>query len=87
MPVMSAVGQAFCRSLPWRFFAHRAVLPWALDGRRLGGDVLEIGGGSGAMADGAARAYPSVHLTVVDIDNAMVRSDAPPRHPVARDAG
>jgi ubiquinone/menaquinone biosynthesis C-methylase UbiE len=34
--------------------------------------VLEIGGGSGAMADGAARLFPRAHLTVTDIDPDMV---------------
>jgi len=74
MPVMSAVERAFCRSGPWRAFARRLVLPWALRGRRLAGDVLEIGGGSGAMADGVARAHPAAQLTVTDIDEAMVEA-------------
>lgn len=72
MPVMSAVEGAFCRSAPWRSFARRRVLPWALDGHPLCGDVLEIGGGSGAMAAGVARIFPDLRLTVTDVDNAMV---------------
>ena len=72
MPVMSAVESAFCRSSPWRAFARRVVLPWALDDRSLAGDVLEIGAGSGAMAAGAAEAYPAARLTVTDVDPAMV---------------
>lgn len=72
MPVMSAVESAFCRSAPWRSFARQHVLPWTLDGLSLWGDVLEIGGGSGAMADGVARQFPDVHLTVTDVDDAMV---------------
>lgn len=72
MPVMSRIESAFCRSAPWGSFARRVVLPWALDGHQLIGDVLEIGGGSGAMADGVARRFPSAHLTVTDVDNAMV---------------
>lgn len=72
MPVMSAIEGAFCRSSPWRTFARRRVLPWALDGFVLQGDVLEIGGGSGAMADGVARSFPAVRLTVTDVDEAMV---------------
>lgn len=71
MPVMSAIESAFCRSAPWRSFARRAVLPWALDGQTLDGDVLEIGGGSGAMAHGVARAFPTARLVVTDIDEAM----------------
>lgn len=72
MPVMSAIEGAFCRSTPWRSFARRTVLPWALDGHPLDGEVLEIGGGSGAMADGVARQFPNTRLTVTDVDAAMV---------------
>ncbi|MBZ5736408.1 class I SAM-dependent methyltransferase [Nocardioides sp. TRM66260-LWL] len=71
---MSVIEGAFCRSGPWRSFARRRVLPWALAGHPLSGDVLEIGGGSGAMAAGVARAYPGVRLTVTDVDEAMVAS-------------
>jgi SAM-dependent methyltransferase len=69
---MSQIEQAFCRSAPWRVFARRAVLPWVLAGAELRGDVLEIGAGSGAMAEGMLRHYPDVHLTVSDVDEAMV---------------
>ena len=72
MPVMSAVESTFCRSIPWRSFARRRVLPWTLDGITLSGDVLEIGGGSGATAEGVLLAYPDVRLTVTDVDKAMV---------------
>lgn len=72
MPVMSVVEQAFCRSAAWECAARRTVLPWALDGHELAGDVLEIGGGAGAMADGVARTRPDVRLTVTDLDEAMV---------------
>ena len=72
MPLMSAIEGAFCRSGPWRSYARRRVLPWALDGHRLAGQVLEIGGGSGAMAAGAAAMFPDAHLTVTDVDQAMV---------------
>lgn len=74
MPVMSVVESTFCRSGPWRAAARRVVLPWALSGHALEGDVLEIGGGSGAMAEGVARTYPGVRLTMTDLDESMVRS-------------
>lgn len=74
MPVMSAIEGAFCRSSAWRSFARRGVLPWALDGHHLSGEVLEIGGGSGAMAAGMARMFPDAHVTVTDLDQAMVGS-------------
>ncbi len=74
MPVMSALERAFCRSAPWGVVARRVVLRWALNGYELTGDVLEIGGGSGAMAEGVAATFPAVRLTVTDIDEAMVAS-------------
>ena len=72
MPTMSRFQSAFCRSAPWRGFARRVVLPWALQGFRPGGDVLEIGAGSGAMAAEVLAMYPDVRLTVTDVDDTMV---------------
>lgn len=68
---MSAVEAAFCRSAPWRSFARRTVLPWALQ-EPLSGRVLEIGAGSGAMAAGVVALCPDATLTVTDVDPAMV---------------
>jgi len=62
MPARSAVEQVFCRSAPWRVFTQRLVLPWALDGRELDGDVLEIGGGGGAMAEQLLGRFPGTQL-------------------------
>ncbi len=76
MPVMSALEGAFCRSGLWRRFATRQVRPWALGGFVLRGDVLEIGGGSGAMAEGMAHAFPEARLTVTDVDDTMVAAAA-----------
>ncbi|MDN5798159.1 MAG: class I SAM-dependent methyltransferase [Intrasporangium sp.] len=83
---MSAIEGAFCRSSPWRAFARRRMLPWALDGFDLHGDVLEIGAGSGAMAQGVARTLPDARLTVTDLDEAMVAAAAARlhRHPGVR---
>lgn len=72
MPEMTSFGQAFCRSAPWRWFARHALLPWALQGEQLSGDVLEIGSGSGAMAAEVLRRFPDVQLTATDYDHAMV---------------
>ena len=71
MPTMSAFEGAFCRSAPWRLAARR-VVRWATQGVSLTGDVLEIGGGSGATADELARANPSLRLTTTDYDPVMV---------------
>ena len=72
MPTMSRIEAAYCRSPPWRWFARRVVLPWALQGTEPHGDVLEIGAGSGAMAAELLRAHPGVSLTATDIDEEMV---------------
>jgi ubiquinone/menaquinone biosynthesis C-methylase UbiE len=72
MPEMSKVAQLACRSAPWRLFAARVVLPWALQGSELRGDVLEIGCGSGAMAAAVLRRHPHVRLTATDFDRSMV---------------
>jgi ubiquinone/menaquinone biosynthesis C-methylase UbiE len=48
------------------------VLPWALQGERLDGEVLEIGGGSGAMAARLLATDPTLRMTVTDYDEAMV---------------
>lgn len=76
MPVMSKVEQAFCRSAPWRWFAGRVVLPWALQGSSLTGTVLELGGGTGVMAEQTLRRNPGLALTMTDIDSKMVATAA-----------
>jgi ubiquinone/menaquinone biosynthesis C-methylase UbiE len=72
MPTMSRFEAAFCRSAPWRSVARRVVLPWALQGARPVGDVLEIGAGSGAMAAELLATHPHLRMTVTDFDAEMV---------------
>jgi len=72
MSAMSSVEARFCRSAPWRGFARRVVMPWVLaDTGELGRDVLEIGGGSGAMAQELLDHHPDIQLTLADIDPEM----------------
>ena len=71
MPVMSRVEQAWCRSVPWRTFTRRVVFPWAIGDAELGGEVLELGSGSGAMAAELLERYPTIRLTATDVDPAM----------------
>lgn len=69
---MSSAEAVFCRSAPWRGFARRVVLPWVLgDAGELGTDVLEIGGGSGAMAQELLARHPGIRLTLADVDPGM----------------
>ncbi|MEY2397807.1 MAG: hypothetical protein QOJ00_981 [Actinomycetota bacterium] len=71
---MSRLQSVFCRSAPWRIVARRVVLPWALQGVELRGDVLEIGAGSGAMAAEVVHGFPTVRITVTDFDPHMVEA-------------
>jgi ubiquinone/menaquinone biosynthesis C-methylase UbiE len=72
MPEMTPFEQGFCRSAPWRWLARHVVLPWALQGEHLSGDVLEIGSGSGAMAAEVLRRFPDVRMAATDYDDSMV---------------
>lgn len=72
MPEMSAFEKSFCRSAPWRLFAGKVILPWALQGVRPKGKALEVGGGSGAMAQALLTAFPDLRLTVTDFDEDML---------------
>ena len=72
MPAMSRVEVLWCRSAPWVAFTRRVVVPWALGGAALGGEVLDIGSGSGCEAAGLLRRHPGVRLTATDADPAMV---------------
>lgn len=72
MPKMSGPEARWCRSAPWGAFAGRLVLPWALQGERVGPEALEIGGGGGAMAEQLLVRSPDVHLTTTDVDDAML---------------
>jgi hypothetical protein len=59
---MSSIERAFCRSAPWRSFSSRVVVPWVLEDRTLAGEALELGTGSGAMAEVLLDRFPSLRL-------------------------
>jgi SAM-dependent methyltransferase len=69
---MSRIEQSFCRNRLWSRFAGRSVLPWAVQGADLQGDVLEIGSGAGAMAEQLVARYPRANVTATDLDVRMV---------------
>jgi ubiquinone/menaquinone biosynthesis C-methylase UbiE len=70
---MSWLESAFCRNTVWNGVARRDVLPWALQDARLRGEVLDIGGGTGAMAEKMAQLFPGIRVTTTDIDPVMVQ--------------
>jgi len=72
MPAMSQLESVLLRSAPWRTFATRGVLPWALSGEHLGGHALEVGSGSGAIAAALLNRFPTLQITATDIDPRMV---------------
>jgi SAM-dependent methyltransferase len=63
---MNVIHRRLCRSETWACTVREQLLPWALRGVNLGGDVLEIGPGYGVttrlLTDRARR------LTVVEVD-------------------
>jgi ubiquinone/menaquinone biosynthesis C-methylase UbiE len=74
MTAMSKVESFFCRSAPWRGFASSVVVPWALHQTVPSGRVLEVGGGSGAMAERLLARFPDLSMTIADIDPTMLAS-------------
>jgi ubiquinone/menaquinone biosynthesis C-methylase UbiE len=55
-----------CASAEWAETVRTEILPWAVNGRDLGDDVLEVGPGPGLTTD-AVRARV-MHLTAVEVD-------------------
>jgi len=74
MPVMSKVERAFCCGAMWRT-TTRTVLDM-LPTDRLGERLLEIGSGSGAIAEGLLTARPGLAITATDLDPVMVDAAA-----------
>jgi len=74
MPVMSKVERAFCCGAMWRT-TTRTVLDM-LPTDRLGERLLEIGSGTGAIAEGLLTARPGLAITATDLDPVMVDAAA-----------
>jgi len=69
---MNTLHRWYCRSGHWRRTVEERLLPWALAGAELGGDVLEIGPGPGLTTDVLATRVP--RLTALEIDAALATS-------------
>ena len=66
---MNCLHRRLCASRPWRAWVAGDLLPWALAGVTLGGDVLEIGPGPGAATD--VLLQRARHLTCVEVDRTL----------------
>lgn len=75
---MSRSERAFCCGALWR--RSSAAIARELGGQRLGGDVLEIGAGSGSVAQQLLSRNPKLALTTIDIDSHMTRAIAARLH-------
>ena len=74
MPVMSRFERAFCCGAVWR--STSAVIARELRAQRLGRDLLEIGAGSGSVAQHLLWRNPELALTAIDIDPQMTQAAA-----------
>ena len=63
---MNAQHLQLCASAEWSELVERVLLPWVVDGRRLGDEVLEVGAGPGVVTDALRPRAP--RLVAVEVD-------------------
>jgi ubiquinone/menaquinone biosynthesis C-methylase UbiE len=68
---MNAIHDVVCSSGWWSRRVERELVPWALDGLELGGELLEIGPGFGASTRLLARR--PLRLTAVELEQRYCR--------------
>jgi SAM-dependent methyltransferase len=68
---MNRIHRSLCRSERWAGLVEATLMPWALNGVRLGSDVLEIGPGFGATTRVLTTKAP--RLTAIEVDPASAR--------------
>ena len=61
-----------CASAEWAETVRQEILPWALGGRELGDDVLEVGPGPGLTTD--ILRHTTARLTAVEVDAALAEA-------------
>jgi SAM-dependent methyltransferase len=64
--LMNQAHLEYCASQEWAEVLQERLLPWALGGRDLGDDVLEVGAGPGLSTDVLRQRVP--RLTAVELD-------------------
>jgi SAM-dependent methyltransferase len=68
---MNRIHRWYCRSGHWRRTVHSRLLPWALRGVELSGELLEIGPGPGLTTDELRSRV--ARLTAVELDGELAR--------------
>ncbi|MGH9397624.1 MAG: class I SAM-dependent methyltransferase [Terriglobia bacterium] len=68
---MNRIHHWLCSSETWRKNLERELLPWVLDGVSLGGDVLEVGPGTGLTTE--ILRIRCERLTALEIDPKLAR--------------
>lgn len=58
-----------CASAEWAELVEHVLLPWVVEGRRLGDEVLEVGAGPGLVTDALRRQVP--RLVAVEVDQRL----------------
>jgi ubiquinone/menaquinone biosynthesis C-methylase UbiE len=66
---MNAQHLRLCASAEWAELVEHVLLPWVVDGRQLGQEVLEVGAGPGLVTDALRRRVP--RLTAVEVDQQL----------------
>ena len=66
---MNAQHLERCSSVEWAEHVESTLLPWAVDGRRLGDDLLEVGPGPGATTN--LLRHRVARLTAIEYDAAL----------------
>jgi ubiquinone/menaquinone biosynthesis C-methylase UbiE len=66
---MNAQHLKFCASAEWAEVVEHVLLPWVVDGRRLGDQVLEVGAGPGLVTDALRHRVP--RLVAVELDQQL----------------
>jgi SAM-dependent methyltransferase len=66
---MNELHLELCASPEWAAYVRGDLLPWVLDGRDLGDDVLELGPGPGLTTEALSELVP--RLTAVEMDEEL----------------
>src|SRR5581483_3638676 len=69
---MNRFHRWFCRTDLWQRMLNEKVIPWALKGTEMGGEILEIGPGPGLTTNILRQRFP--RMTCIEIDQRLASS-------------